>query len=65
MKIKKGQWYFRCCHEDLYQAEEDFEGDSLIDGVFDTKNEAIVEIAAMWRRSNYPEVAAEVEKLLK
>ena len=52
MKIKKSQWYYRCCVHDLYKADKDTDEDKYLDEdiktlqirIFDTKAEAIKEL---------------------
>ena len=43
MKVKKRQWYSGCCHQDLYQAEEDEELPDY-NKVWDTELEALNDI---------------------
>ena len=64
-KIKKGQWYSICCHEDLCQAEEDEEFEDFSVQVFDTREDGLRTIAADWERSGHPDEAKECLQMIK
>lgn len=49
--IPKGKWYYLCCEQDLTQSDNDEVDSDFTDGYFDTKNEAIIEIKEMYKRS--------------
>ena len=74
-ELKIGQWYSRCCHEDLYEIKTQEDIDDIIDdwdefgiqfcNVFKNRIDALFYIRNVWTIDNYKKEIEECNELLE